>query len=570
MHQTKILSFILLTLCLCNSYSVLAQDSLKMALIHAEMFETLASSERICDSTILIRFDYETGAYLNERKYVNTYDKFGIRNGYKLYRRTDSTSAWVCDSRKIETYYKPGIVKTSLRRNWDNTEKKWVNHERSFYNYGNNWKRNYWHRSVWDIEEQKWLVDYTTYLKFDAQGREVEEYNERLNKETKILEKTTKYLTEYDNNGNKIRYERYSWNKALKAYKGDQKEVWTYREDNQIKDFQSYKGSSTNVDWIWHLEQKGEYTYDEYDRLTQVRILEKSDKVVNNWAVLRMERYAYDSNGNCVDRKYYRKDYYDDRSAVELRQRMVYEFNEKNKLIRAEYYKWDDTKQGVILDNAELYEYFEDNDYRRIDISYTINDTTGQREFLTKEDRMWSASSYSTVRSWNYKYNAKDSTWILTSKFYPKDGERLKEKLKFSEYYNEAGEMTAYWASSFYRIETPYVNTSVHLNKNINSDEWTYHYINKWFYSDQIFEEELDNSNEIILYPNPVSDFLTVGSLGESRTMELFIYDEMGRLKLKKELGERERVNLSALSAGVYFYRIVVEEEEKSGKLLKM
>ena len=74
---------------------------------------------------------------------------------------------------------------------------------------------------------------------------------------------------------------------------------------------------------------------------------------------------------------------------------------------------------------------------------------------------------------------------------------------------------------------------------------------------DQVF------SNELSVYPNPASDFVELkisGAIGKSSGIEFL--DQLGRKVLYEETGSfenRKTINISALTRGIYFVRLISE-----------
>lgn len=75
--------------------------------------------------------------------------------------------------------------------------------------------------------------------------------------------------------------------------------------------------------------------------------------------------------------------------------------------------------------------------------------------------------------------------------------------------------------------------------------------------------------NNLIIYPNPVSDFLTLENTDGSL---LTIYDNMGRLVLKKELKQMgtEKLNVSFLKRGIYYLRISNDNQTYKSEFIKI
>ena len=73
--------------------------------------------------------------------------------------------------------------------------------------------------------------------------------------------------------------------------------------------------------------------------------------------------------------------------------------------------------------------------------------------------------------------------------------------------------------------------------------------------------EEVDRSEEMNVYPNPVRDQLTVdlGLVKDKRNLQMHLYDQQGALLLNEELGEQtlQLINMGQFSAGNYLLKIL-------------
>ena len=78
------------------------------------------------------------------------------------------------------------------------------------------------------------------------------------------------------------------------------------------------------------------------------------------------------------------------------------------------------------------------------------------------------------------------------------------------------------------------------------------------------------------LYPNPASEFITIefaNSMGEDT--EIRLYDMSGKLVLRQDLGmlpygnNSIRIELDALTSGLYFYELQSGESISSEKFIK-
>ncbi len=72
--------------------------------------------------------------------------------------------------------------------------------------------------------------------------------------------------------------------------------------------------------------------------------------------------------------------------------------------------------------------------------------------------------------------------------------------------------------------------------------------------------ESKDQKGQIIVFPNPATDFLTIINQNPSDIVEsIEIYDITGNCVMKPNPDETQKISISALSQGLYFARIVTE-----------
>jgi hypothetical protein len=75
----------------------------------------------------------------------------------------------------------------------------------------------------------------------------------------------------------------------------------------------------------------------------------------------------------------------------------------------------------------------------------------------------------------------------------------------------------------------------------------------------------LKTEETVILYPNPTSQYLTIGGDVKSETIEVEIYDSFGRLIMKSN---EAQIDLSEFRNGIYFVRIPTISD-KTYKVIK-
>jgi hypothetical protein len=80
------------------------------------------------------------------------------------------------------------------------------------------------------------------------------------------------------------------------------------------------------------------------------------------------------------------------------------------------------------------------------------------------------------------------------------------------------------------------------------------------------FSELLEN--EISIYPNPATDFITFNLNSEIDEALVSLYDVNGKEVLSQLISVNNRISVTDLEKGLYIYTLKVEGTVKSGKIL--
>ena len=75
-------------------------------------------------------------------------------------------------------------------------------------------------------------------------------------------------------------------------------------------------------------------------------------------------------------------------------------------------------------------------------------------------------------------------------------------------------------------------------------------------------------NNQVFAFPNPAKSFITLKGYNPKENVQFNIYNSNGQIILRKNVIYQEKVNLSQLSSGVYFYQIQANKWIKNGKLI--
>lgn len=80
-------------------------------------------------------------------------------------------------------------------------------------------------------------------------------------------------------------------------------------------------------------------------------------------------------------------------------------------------------------------------------------------------------------------------------------------------------------------------------------------------------EENINNNDRIIIYPNPTTDYANIKVNNQERVIKVMIYDVNGRLLVSTY--NSSSINVQQLSTGIYFLSIITDLKKYNSKLIK-
>jgi hypothetical protein len=114
-----------------------------------------------------------------------------------------------------------------------------------------------------------------------------------------------------------------------------------------------------------------------------------------------------------------------------------------------------------------------------------------------------------------------------------------------------AGESTSLVRYTF-TDNTPMTGASYYRLKMIDVDE-TFAY-------SRIRTLKQDNETELVLFPNPTSDYLSVGAIDPARVQKVTVFDIAGKAVLRQHERMADPINISKLSTGNYVISILYDD----------
>ena len=82
---------------------------------------------------------------------------------------------------------------------------------------------------------------------------------------------------------------------------------------------------------------------------------------------------------------------------------------------------------------------------------------------------------------------------------------------------------------------------------------------------------EIFDNEQVVLYPNPVQDSVTIHLLSNQNEAQLYLYNSLGQMINQFHISNSEQsISLEKLTSGIYFYELSLKDKTQKGKLLKL
>lgn len=221
-------------------------------------------------------------------------------------------------------------------------------------------------------------------------------------------------------------------------------------------------------------------------------------------------------------------------------------------------YGWD--SNSGLWENYYKTEYsYDANGNDTLDIELSWNSGTSQWENSSKTEYSFAANN-DLIMDKFFDWNSSTSTWEVSYK---------------DEYnYNQSFSFSELLMPFYYYEDIAFFNhmlTDVVFSEyNYGNLQWDIYGKANFYYSQQVINSvaELENL-EFNIYPNPASDYLVIDARNIANNMEIKLFDITGKALIIKEIKSGEKLNISKLKAGIYFYNISIDGVTRFGKIVK-
>lgn len=327
---------------------------------------------------------------------------------------------------------------------------------------------------------------------------------------------------EYDTKGNLIKQTNFSYNEISKKWKKGDRKIYTYNVGNKLTGaVYTHRGN---------LSEKEVCSYDSNNRVTEDVFYSYSSE--NKWLKTRKRTFSYDTNNRVSLYSLYKWGK-DKKWVNNYKYTLTYNIDGKVKSMLGKEWKnsqWVDGGGEVIFSYNSKGRLINRLVKLRQEIEYQYDNNGNliSRKVLEYNDR---DKAWELYKKENYTYNTNE----LMSNFHP-----FKDKIGAGfEFVNET-------QADFH------INNKL-LSKHTERERTVYKYENAT-------AKVANYGNvKIKIYPNPVNNFLTIGTKNNETLKKVNVYNILGNKLLTTN---KKVLNLQSLSKGIY----LLEVETNTGR----
>lgn len=367
---------------------------------------------------------------------------------------------------------------------------------------------------------------------YNAQGQEIVRayyvWNDSRNKWDDYM----KYSYGFDSSGNQNFETLFMMDSVLGGWKGIHKhQSWFDEDGNETKKLY-YGWDMDSNDWTTNYRHETEFD-EKGNRLEDVSYFGHQ----NGWVKYEYNnyKYKYDDSGNLIRTLKFELDSEDMGTYMNAKYKYEYEYDDLGNLIASDFSERVDEYQWMPRNRYE-YEYDEDGN-QILETHYF-----GEDDYNDWQEHYKYGHSYDEYGQlagmFFYYWNEDEQDWI--------------GKYNYKYYYDENGNPS-------------YIDLYIW-----EDGDWVYNEKAVYYYSGQeIFTStrQLVEEWNVSVFPNPVSNFLTVSGAGQSN---MSVADSQGRLLYsKKDISDRETIQTASWVTGIYFVRLQKDNKSITRKVLK-
>ncbi|MDD2286665.1 MAG: T9SS type A sorting domain-containing protein [Paludibacter sp.] len=451
--------------------------------------------------------------------------------------------------------------------NWDAQQAEWVYDSKTtntFDSYGN---ITHCYDSIWvnaGGEGNEWMVKVAIEANVNVAGL-ISDYvvtNWSYDGTTNKIYGKIQYLNTYSEKKELIQQIKQEWDFDGQTWKNVTKEEYAYDESgNLIR--QIWYDSYNPETMVWNAQYKTELGYNA-DGSEALRAYYVWSIALQDWRLTNKYENYYDEYGKPVLEASTQWNDNLQREIINYKNEKVYD-NQRNLIVESHIYS------NVVLVGSQYYlqtggEKVENNFNSSGQLLSSIEYYYINEVFVPDEKYEYTYhSAYPTAIETEYVYtwNQSTSTWknegkgVLTSNF------EVPRKDLIAPFQGEDDSREVKMYFSYMATELLQYSWSNITQSWMEDSKVLVYYTQSEFSS--IDKVDLE---PVSVYPNPVTDFLTI-RLKEHSIANFRLFDLQGRKLYEAPVNNQSKIDVSGFVNGIYFYQLTKDNETISGKLLK-
>ena len=206
--------------------------------------------ENTNDSETFIIYNFKNKKWNPSTKTYTLLNKNKKDNIIELYTWNKNKQKWELESKSIYTYNQEGkLEETVIYKKEDN----WVAKQKLKYYTDNKGNQIY---SDLFLENGEWIEQDKTVTEFDKVNNKEVAITQQLNKETKQLENTRRFIQTYKND--MVEQEvQYSWDKDEKKWYKNYEQIYFYNENKKLIRQQAFFNDGSGVQFTYKFDKNG-------------------------------------------------------------------------------------------------------------------------------------------------------------------------------------------------------------------------------------------------------------------------------------------------------------------------
>ncbi|MCY1720665.1 T9SS type A sorting domain-containing protein [Prolixibacteraceae bacterium Z1-6] len=537
------------------------------------------------DSTVESLFNNTSNEMELQSKQEFFYDESGNDTSRILFHYDNEIQQWR-KSRKWEySYDSNNKLVVEILNEWDNQNNLWTSKYKHEYEYDSEFNRIVDVSYLWYTTEGNWMEMEKYEYEYDLYGNLLLDSKYNWNRSNSEWEGVNKTTFSFDLLGNETLKTTFLWG-GVNFESG----VWEYgwiKDRKYEKIFNSSNLLATSIEQIWYGEwtnqNKNEYDYNSHgdielnarfswnSNLTKWQATEKYELVLDT---INLEGLATQSQWLTND------------SAWQINEKNEIKLDENGNNTEQLTWKIDHSLDSLILFEKTSSSY-DSHGNKTVFIQSKWNTSTNDWIWFFKEEKSFDTKNRVILLTrWIWKEELEQ--WAGTQKYETiyDDYGNITENLKYS-WDAEAGAWTGDLRTGYNYNTSVLVSDIIVPNYLVQEHDKhpykidsviTYSFDNllkswkvksevEYYYSGVNFTGYQETSlNEILIFPNPTSNFIHIANLKNPMQFELFSAN--GTRMISVEVSEWETIPVNQLMPGIYFYRLTDYRHLRSGKIV--